>query len=405
MFNSRCRNFCTFLAHSGSQDIRNIIPFSGRGFVLGGSTQPSAPTQKSPFQSPPRSQQPLQEPSPPSPADLRPLNSASAALPKRSVSNHKAFVNINGSPVRVTKTNGSLVRPKQRTVQDLFQTRNLKSPKKTLDCASDLNSDKTSWLNKSSSSTSGSAGSPFSKYFAGAKKTEIPDQVKPQNGIPGFISKPFEIRKSSTTGISGSGPTSQIKPVNSVPNSTSKHFGSTKSSATGTTPSSSTSSNPTCFRSIKEHGTSSPIKSEYRIPNSNLKHLGNQKGSECGTSGVRLSGSPEKSGSFIPASSSRSPHKPGSAAGGRKRWREDRNSALIFDFFQRVSHSPASSSSPSLISREQREEGSASRVPSAGVSGGGSALLSSTALTVTCPVCQSKVLESQINQHLDSCLM
>ncbi|MCJ8749935.1 hypothetical protein PDJAM_G00193280 [Pangasius djambal] len=378
-------------AGSGSQDIRNIIPFSGRGFVLGGSTQPSASIQKPPIQSPTPSPRPLQEPARTSPADLRSPHSVTTALPKRSVSNHKAFVNINGSPVRVTKTNGSLVRPKQRTVQDLFRNRNLNSPEKTnptelkqvsntpvLDSALNLNSAKTSLVNKNSSSTSASAGSPLSKYFSSAKSTGtgIPGQIKPENGIPGFTSGHSESRKSSAPGISASASTSRIS-------------------------SSSTSA----------------IKSEYGAPSSSLKHFESQKSSETGasasssipSSSLRLPGSPEKSGSLIPTSTTRSPHKPGTSTGGRKRWREDRNSAHIFDFFQRVSHSPASSSSSSSssssFSRVHREEGPAAEVPSAGASGVGSALLSSTALTVTCPVCQSKVLESQINQHLDSCLV
>lgn len=425
---------------SGSRDIRNVIPFSGRGIVLGGSTQPSASTQKPPMQSPSRSPEPLQEPARASTdqvslADPRMPNGVTNALPKRSVANHRAFVNINGSPVRITKTNGSLVRPKQRTVQDLFRNRNLKSPKETnptepkqaSNTQVNLNSAQTSPVNKSSPSTSGSAGSPFSKYFRSNKSTGIPAQVKA--GIPG-------------TRISGSGLASQIKPENTAPGSNLKYFGSPKSSGTGMPASSSTgvpgfeshkrsgtssadfgsrvlSSDLTHFGSPKDPGTRIPsssstsaINSESGIPNSNAKHVKSQKSSGTGTSGssnipssdLKLSGSPEKSGSFVPASASRSPHKSGAAAGGRKRWREDRNSAHIFDFFQQVSHSPATSSS-SVFSREQREEGSGAKVPSAGASGVGSAPVSCSALTVTCPVCQSKVLETQINQHLDSCLM
>ncbi|KAK3522612.1 hypothetical protein QTP86_027198 [Hemibagrus guttatus] len=344
---------------SGSQDIRNVIPFSGRGIVLGGSTQPSASTQNPSIQSPTHSPKPQQEPGRTSPIDLRSPYSGAPALPKRSVSNHKAFVNINGSPVRITKTNGSLMRPKQTTVQDLFQNASLKSPKKmnpselkrasdtpALDSALNLNSANASLANKTSSNTSGSAGSPFSKYFS---------STKPENGVPAFTLSYFGSSKGSAAASSGSGSKSQIKADKTVPSSNFKSFGSPKCSGTGT--------------------SASPS-----IPSTSS----------------RLSGSPEKSGSFVLGSNSRSPHK---AAGGRKRWRED--SAHIFDFFQRVSRSPSSS----LVSREHTEERTGAEVPSTGASGVGSSLLRTTALTVTCPVCHSKVLEAQINQHLDSCLM
>ncbi|KAF4092074.1 hypothetical protein AMELA_G00016830 [Ameiurus melas] len=467
----------------GSQDIRNIIPFSGRGIVLGGSTQPSAFVQKpAKIQSPTHSPKPLQGPARTSAADhLRSSYSVTAALPKRSVSNHKAFVNINGSPVRVTQTTGSLASPRQRTVRDLFQNASAKSPEKTnppeakqaSESALNRSSTKTSLVNKSSSSTSGSAGSPLSKYFGSAKSTGtgIPGQIKGQeNGVPGFASGRSESRGTSVTGISGSGSATRIKPGNGVPSSDFKYVGSPKgsgtpaSSSTRIPPSSSSihsesqrrsstsstefgsrvpSSSLTRLGSQKGPGTGipgsssgTPMKSESGVPKSNssqrssgigtsgassssfrsatpgsnFKHFGSQRSSGTGapssipSSKSRLSGTPEKSGAFIPASASTSPHKPGIATGGRKRWREDGNSTHISDFFQRLSHSPASASSSSF-SRERREEGTGAEVPSAGASGVGSTLLSSIALTVTCPVCQSKVLESQINQHLDSCLM
>uniref|UniRef100_A0A3B4ECM6 DNA-dependent metalloprotease SPRTN n=1 Tax=Pygocentrus nattereri TaxID=42514 RepID=A0A3B4ECM6_PYGNA len=225
-------------------DIRNIIPFSGRGFVLGGSSQPSASMQKPPSQSPPPSQRTPEEPaktssinietqSSPIHLDRRISTSSATVLPKRSVSNTKAFININGSPVRITRDNSSLMRPKQRTVQDLFQARSLSSPEKAA-------------------------------------------------------------------------------------TSTSRPFGS--------------------------------------------------------------------------------PHKSGTAApGGRKRLRDDRNSAHIFDFFQRE----VRQSSASASSSERREEGRSA----AGTAGSAPHSSSApSAVAVHCPVCQSQVLESQINEHLDSCL-
>ncbi|TSL47531.1 SprT-like domain-containing protein Spartan [Bagarius yarrelli] len=394
---------------SGSQDIRNIIPFSGRGFVLGGSTQPSASIQKPPMPSPTHSPKPPQEPTPSSPADIRP-HSGATTLPKRSVSNHKAFVNINGSPVRVTKTNSSLMRPKQTTVQNLFQNRNLKSPKKTN--PTELNSAKTSPNSKSSSHTS-AAGSPFSKYFSSAKSASgISGQINTENSS-GFSSK------SSAAGSSGS--TAQIKEEKSVPGATFKYFGSPKSSGSGMPASSSTgvqrSNSVQSKESSKRSETSSAfgiltgpgipsstnqlIKSESGVPNSSLKHFESSRNSTLSSSS-RLLGSPGKSGSLVPLSTSESSTRQGGAAGGRKRWREDRNSAHIFDFFQRISHSPtSSSSSSSSVSREHREKETGTEVPSAGLLG----TTSSSALTVNCPVCQSKVLESQINHHLDTCLM
>lgn len=398
----------------GSQDIRNMIPFSGRGFILGGSTQSSASVDNPSIPSPTHTP----EPTPSSPAGVRP-HSDSTALPKRSVSNHKAFVNINGSPVRVTKTNGSLMRPKQTTVQDLFQNRSLKSQKKAnpteLKLASnkpalDLNSTQTNPNNKSSSNTS-PAGSPFSKYFGSAKNagSGIPGQINTGNGS-GFSSK------GSAAGSLSSGSASQIKEGKNIPDANFKYFGSPKSSGSGMPAVRFTGSEPSDtmsgFGSLTGPGiprsTNQFIKWESGGPSSSSRHFESQK--SFGTSALslpssnsRLSGSPGKSGSPVPVSTSGSPAKPGGVAGGRKRWREERNSAHIFDFFQRLSHSPssASSSSSGSASREHREEGTGAEVPSAGVSGAAS----SSALTVNCPVCQSKVLESQINQHLDTCLM
>uniref|UniRef100_A0A8B9HZZ1 DNA-dependent metalloprotease SPRTN n=1 Tax=Astyanax mexicanus TaxID=7994 RepID=A0A8B9HZZ1_ASTMX len=233
-------------------DIRNIIPFTGRGFVLGGNTQPPASIQKPPSQSSTQQLRTPEKPAKTPPTDTRPQPSSNhvepctvTALPKRSVSNTKAFININGSPVRITKDNSNLIRPKQRTVQDLFQARSPNSPEKT------------------------------------------------------------------------------------------PSISSASKSATTATASTSTSSRPF--------------------------------------------GSPQKPGAAP-------------AAGGRKRPREDRNSAHIFDFFQRE----VKQSSASVSSREQQEGSRAD--------GGTAPSQSSSAVTVHCPVCQIKVLESQINVHLDSCL-
>ncbi|KAJ8275145.1 hypothetical protein COCON_G00097700 [Conger conger] len=155
---------------SVSQDIRNIIPFSGKGFLLGGSSQASS-SQKPPDNSQKKlnfsgSPEPLGPPS--GQVSAKAINSPGkpghgsphrTALPgtmtstsrgpqsgfpgtrppsKKSVANIRAFVNINGSPVRISKTTGPLSKPlgnspdstntTQRSVRDLFHTKVLTSP-------------------------------------------------------------------------------------------------------------------------------------------------------------------------------------------------------------------------------------------------------------------------------------
>ncbi|XP_028809447.1 DNA-dependent metalloprotease SPRTN [Denticeps clupeoides] len=132
-------------AVSSSQDIRNIIPFTGRGFVLGGASSqkpptiiPTAPpkTQVSPPSSQTSESKALDFDS-----GLRNSRTGTAGgSSKKSVSNTRAFININGSPVRISKANVHLLkssgRPsdsigaKQRSVQDLFQAKGFKSPEK-----------------------------------------------------------------------------------------------------------------------------------------------------------------------------------------------------------------------------------------------------------------------------------
>lgn len=332
---------------SGSQDIRNIIPFSGRGFVLGGTTQPSASIQKQPSQSSPHSQRTPEEPAKPlaSPAqsDRRVSGSSVTVLPKRSVSNTKAFININGSPVRVTKDNSSLMRPKQRTVQDLFQARSLNSPEKA--------SSKTS---ASKTATAASTSNQPSKIPALGSALDQKRLGQLSQGANCFETNLFN-KNSANNSV---GP----KPGSAGP-LLSKYFGSPKNSTAGTPGSS--------WSQKKPESSTSALSANSRTP-----------------------------ASHVPASTPRpfgNPHKSGTAAvGGRKRSWEDRNSVHIFDFFQRE----VRQTSPPTSSREQVEEG---RV-GAGTPVAQSTPLSSAAITVHCPVCQSKVLESKINEHLDSCL-
>ncbi|XP_017575955.2 sprT-like domain-containing protein Spartan [Pygocentrus nattereri] len=345
-------------AGSGSQDIRNIIPFSGRGFVLGGSSQPSASMQKPPSQSPPPSQRTPEEPaktssinietqSSPIHLDRRISTSSATVLPKRSVSNTKAFININGSPVRITRDNSSLMRPKQRTVQDLFQARSLSSPEKAASTSS-----------ATKAVTSSIASNQLSRIPA--LGSALDHKPLGQPSLCTDCTKTNLFNKSSSNNPVGS------KPASAGP-LLSKYFGSPKNSTAGTPGS-----------SVKPESSSSSL-------TANSKHFG----------------SPVKLGSHVPASTSRpfgSPHKSGTAApGGRKRLRDDRNSAHIFDFFQRE----VRQSSASASSSERREEGRSA----AGTAGSAPHSSSApSAVAVHCPVCQSQVLESQINEHLDSCL-
>lgn len=150
-------------AGSGLQDIRNIMPFSGKGFLLGGKSQPSTSSSTSSSTSQ-KATNPVSSPkkplSPSSPAknftspvrfgsdskaiSRPPLSGKPAASTgpkppiKRSVSNTRAFVNINGSPVRITKPSSSSStqdgnKIKQKSIDDLFSSlsQNSNSVKKT----------------------------------------------------------------------------------------------------------------------------------------------------------------------------------------------------------------------------------------------------------------------------------
>lgn len=132
-----------------SQDIRNIIPFSGKGFLLGGQSQSSTPSLQNPAVtvmkvSSPIPNSPLKKPLPsPSKTSSNPVhynhdNSGSSIGPrahtgppkppvKRSVSNTRVFVNINGSPVRISKPHRSssskgAEKIRQKSIQDLFNS-------------------------------------------------------------------------------------------------------------------------------------------------------------------------------------------------------------------------------------------------------------------------------------------
>uniref|UniRef100_A0A3B3T4Z4 DNA-dependent metalloprotease SPRTN n=1 Tax=Paramormyrops kingsleyae TaxID=1676925 RepID=A0A3B3T4Z4_9TELE len=120
------------------KDIRNVLPFSGRGFVLGGSSQLSSPKKPTESHNGRLPGEPLGSlnvvwlpptPTVPRDANVSPQSSPSMASSqftgsssfgksqdaakshpsgKKSVSNTKAFININGSPVRIPGTGTSL---------------------------------------------------------------------------------------------------------------------------------------------------------------------------------------------------------------------------------------------------------------------------------------------------------
>ncbi|KAM6991978.1 LOW QUALITY PROTEIN: DNA-dependent metalloprotease SPRTN [Tautogolabrus adspersus] len=194
-------------AGSGLQDIRNIIPFSGKGFLLGGTSQtstsskppvPVVKTSSSPFSSPKK----LLTPSPPaknSPVrssvgnqglsntftSVRPAASTGLKPPvKRSVSNTQAFVNINGSPVRISKAQGSSQEAnniKQKSIEDIFNRTNFR---KSLSQTSNSNTETTKDSpNYTTGATSTSSFFPKqqSNNSASSPKTSKPSPSKPSS--------------------------------------------------------------------------------------------------------------------------------------------------------------------------------------------------------------------------------
>lgn len=284
---------------SGSQDIRNLIPFAGKGFILGGKSQSS--TSSSPSVQPPATVSSPQKP-PISPAKLpttSPFRSGletkatSSAFPstrpvnkpiKRSVSNTKVFINIDGSPVRISKPNSSsggndgAEKVRQRSIGDLFNK--LKSP------SSSPNP-------KLTPSKSTPTKSVHSKYPPVIQTNNSPDKA-----------------------------------------AQSKYFNET---------------------------------------NGNRVSIGGQ--------------------------------------GSKKRsWEDSRSSASIFDYFQKTlgsnSRDSESTSSSEVRPKSATATTSTSSAPhvSAGQTTAASSTSFSSAVMVSCPVCQIKVQEAKINEHLDTCL-
>lgn len=340
---------------SGSQDIRNIIPFSGKGFLLGGKCQsstssspshkPPVPVVKTSFSSPISSPKKLFTPSSPAKSVTSPERSVpdsptkgiSTAFPfvrpttstgqkptvKRSISNTRIFVNINGSPVRIPKPHGSSSSSpatdeiRQRSIQDLFGSTDLR---KSVSQSSNSNAE-----TKRDSLTS-----PKSTVSATSASSFVPKQ-----------------QSSSSSSTSNPSKSSQSKypPVASAESSPAEQ---------------------TQSRYFTDSNCDGPL---------------------------------------------------GAAGGGqRKRPRDDRSSSTsIFDFFQKTLASDSTTrresiktKSPAMQQRTATTSSStstASHHSSAGLHSVTSSSSSFTsALMVSCPVCQAKVQESKINEHLDSCL-
>ncbi|XP_035474386.2 DNA-dependent metalloprotease SPRTN [Scophthalmus maximus] len=210
-------------AGTGSQDIRNIIPFSGKGFLLGGSSlsatssspsrRPTVPVEKTPSPSsisPPKKRTPPSFPAITPPVPSRGFPSARPAAPagprpptKRSVSNTRVFVNVNGSPVRIPKPNGSsgsgrgAEKTKQRTIRDLFNDTGV--GKSDGQSSSDKDANR-GWLT-----------SPRSVVSASSASTSLSSSSKPVVPNEGVQDQPEQSKYfnySNTEGESG-GPTSR----------------------------------------------------------------------------------------------------------------------------------------------------------------------------------------------------
>ncbi|KAG7508196.1 sprT-like domain-containing protein Spartan [Solea senegalensis] len=284
----------TSSAGSGLQDIRNIIPFSGKGFLLGGKSQSSPPPVAVKTNSPPKKLPPPSSP-------LRPVveNTGTSIRPggqkppiKRSVSNTRVFANVNGSPVRIPKPHGSsssqgAKKIRQKSIADLFE----------------------------------SAGV---RQSAGQSNTAT------------------SAKKSSTS-------TSSLVPV--VQNKESQN---------------------------------KPLESKY------FNHS-----SSAGSSGAAGGGQTSR----------------------KRSWDERAGSSGIFDLFRSrtAAASPAKESTKTKVPTVQQRTATAatatvtsssstSSSSTSSVSAAASSSSSSSSSMVSCPVCQVKVQESKINEHLDSCL-
>uniref|UniRef100_A0A672NUQ0 DNA-dependent metalloprotease SPRTN n=1 Tax=Sinocyclocheilus grahami TaxID=75366 RepID=A0A672NUQ0_SINGR len=358
---------------SGSQDIRNVIPFNGRGFVLGGTStnkQSQSPpkAQPEPLASPPDS--PLLPRLQPSEANsFKRVSSGASNVPRRkSVSNTNAFVNVDGSPVRISKVN--YVKGKQRSVRDLFQAIVLKSPERAVIAA-------------------GSSKPAADASTANPAKCKGPSSSSALDGQTSLISnhhsysatmpKPESHDSHLSKYFGSSAQTSKSQ------DSQSKTLGSPQKSATGTGYFSKLFvSNPKLESDASSSGfrnTGGPQSSHASVPSgSGSKHFGGSEKPESNFPSPRSIGSPRTSGT--------------TPSGAKKRSWDDHKSEHIFDYFQQTN----GKSSTSTV--QQREEVEDCILLVSDQQANNPPIL----ITVHCPVCHIKVPESTINEHLDSCL-
>lgn len=362
------------VAGSDSQDLRNVIPFSGRGFVLGGNTQISMNKQS---QSPPKAQpEPLASPpdSPllprlqPSEANsFKRVSSGASNVPRRkSVSNTNAFVNINGSPVRITKVNN--LKGKQRSVRDLFQAIVLKSPERAISAAG-----------SSKPAADASTANP-AKCNGPSSSSALDGQTSLINNHHSYSATVPKPESHLSKYFGSSAQTSKFQ------DSQSKTLGSPQKSATGT---------PGYFSKL--FGSNQKLGSDAK--SSGFQNTGGPQSSH--TSVISGSGSKHFGGSEKPESNFPSPRSIGSPrtsgttpSGAKKRSWDDHKSEHIFDYFQQTN----TKSSTSTV--QQREEVEDVVLLVSDQQANNPPIL----ITVHCPVCHNKVPESTINEHLDSCL-
>ncbi|XP_068433870.1 DNA-dependent metalloprotease SPRTN [Clinocottus analis] len=220
---------------SGSQDIRNIIPFSGKGFLLGGQSQSST---SSPSQTPAVPYSPKKLFTPPSPAKslgspVRPglknkgLPRTTTGLKhpvKKSVGNTRAFVNINGSPVRIPKPHSNIScsqgadHIKQKSIEELFNGQSIRRP------AGQSSTSNTDNKGDSLTSPNSTASSIFPKqrdnYSPSAPTASKPSASKSSHSVVSTTSpaKPTQSKYFShstsdgTSGASGAGQVSRKRP-------------------------------------------------------------------------------------------------------------------------------------------------------------------------------------------------
>ncbi|KAK5852664.1 hypothetical protein PBY51_006514 [Eleginops maclovinus] len=206
---------------SGSQDIRNLIPFSGKGFLLGGNPSltavvPPSPKKLFPPSSPAKS---LTSP-------VRPRDPRQKPPKNRSVSNTRAFVNINGSPVRITKPSSGSNRSQdagrlsQRSIDGVFNSASLRKP-------TGLSSDTETKRDSPNAALSASAVIPKqNNNLTSRGSPSKPSHSGGSSGTKGSPVKPTQSKYFSHTnsgGTSGAAPASRKRPWDDRGNSSSIH--------------------------------------------------------------------------------------------------------------------------------------------------------------------------------------